>query len=319
MIGLALSGGGVRGSYEVGAYLAFKNCHIKFDGICGTSIGAFNAAMLASHKDKELVEFWKDAEVGKILGLDPKLVEKINDGDLDKEFYKLSFEAIKNFIRNKGIKTDGLQDVLEKFSIEDTLRKSDIDFGLVTYRLKDHKPLELFIENITEGSLDSYILASCYLPVFKKKKLEDDSYYFDGGIYDNCPVNMLLENGYDKVYAIDLKAIGVRRKVIDKTKVITISPSQKLSSILSVKKEDITSNIKMGYYDTMKVLKNYPGENYVFKKIPKLYIKILNKRYKDDFNNLLKKVEDSMSKENLPYFAVYSFPKMVRTYLRKKR
>ena len=29
MIGLALSGGSVRGSYEVGAYFAFKKCHIK--------------------------------------------------------------------------------------------------------------------------------------------------------------------------------------------------------------------------------------------------------------------------------------------------
>ena len=319
MIGLALSGGGVRGSYEVGAYLAFRKCHIKFDGIGGTSIGAFNGAMLAAHKDKELIEFWKDAEVGKILGLDPKLVEKINENDLDLEFCKLSFEAIKSFFINKGIKTDGLQEVLEKFCIEDTLRKSNIDFGLVTYRMKDHKPLELFIDNITEGSLDSYILASCYLPVFKKKKLEDDSYYFDGGIYDNCPVNMLLEKGYDKVYAVDLKSIGFRRKVIDKTKVITISPSQKLSSLLSVKKEDITSNIKMGYYDTLKVLKNYPGDNYIFKKIPKWYLKILNKRYAEDFDNLLKKVEKAMDKENLSYFKVYNFPKMVRIYLRKKR
>ena len=41
MIGLALSGGGVKGSYQIGAYLAFKKCHIKFKGITGTSIGAF--------------------------------------------------------------------------------------------------------------------------------------------------------------------------------------------------------------------------------------------------------------------------------------
>ena len=40
MVGLALAGGGVKGSYQIGAYMAFKKCHIKFDGVCGTSIGS---------------------------------------------------------------------------------------------------------------------------------------------------------------------------------------------------------------------------------------------------------------------------------------
>ena len=30
MVGLALAGGGVKGSYQIGAYMAFKKCHIKF-------------------------------------------------------------------------------------------------------------------------------------------------------------------------------------------------------------------------------------------------------------------------------------------------
>ena len=29
MTGLVLAGGGVKGSYQVGSYLAFKKCHIK--------------------------------------------------------------------------------------------------------------------------------------------------------------------------------------------------------------------------------------------------------------------------------------------------
>ena len=43
MIGLALAGGGVRGAYQIGVYLALKKSHIKIDGFVGTSIGAFNA------------------------------------------------------------------------------------------------------------------------------------------------------------------------------------------------------------------------------------------------------------------------------------
>ena len=48
MIGLVLSGGGVKGAYQVGSYFAFKKCHIKIDGIVGCSIGSFNAAMIAA-------------------------------------------------------------------------------------------------------------------------------------------------------------------------------------------------------------------------------------------------------------------------------
>ena len=32
------------------------------------------------------------------------------------------------------------------------------------------------------------------------EKLEENSYYFDGGIYDNCAVNMLLKKwGYKEI------------------------------------------------------------------------------------------------------------------------
>ena len=61
MTGLVLAGGGVKGSYQVGAYLAFKKCGIKINGVVGTSIGSFNAALIASGMEKELYEFWKNA------------------------------------------------------------------------------------------------------------------------------------------------------------------------------------------------------------------------------------------------------------------
>ena len=67
MTGLVLAGGGVKGSYQVGSYLAFKKCHIKIDGVVGTSIGSFNAALIVSGMEKELYEFWRDVDVGSLL------------------------------------------------------------------------------------------------------------------------------------------------------------------------------------------------------------------------------------------------------------
>lgn len=314
MIGLALSGGGVKGSYQVGAYYAFKKCGIKFDGICGTSIGSFNGAMIVAHQEKELLNFWQNADVGNILGLDPKLVKKINEEEIDLEFYKLSFTAIKKIFENKGISIDGLQEVLATYNIEEKVRSSNVEFGLTTFRMKDRKALELFVSDMKEGSLNNYIIASCYLPLFKPEKLEDDSYFFDGGIHDNCPANMLLNKGYDQVYAVDLGAIGIRKKYIDESKVVVISPSRKISSILSVSQDEILDNIKLGYYDTLKVLKKYQGNKFIFKNIPKWYSKKICKKYNVELQDIIKNIEHFMEKDKLTYYKIYNIPKVLKLY-----
>ncbi|MBQ6841518.1 MAG: patatin-like phospholipase family protein [Bacilli bacterium] len=328
MVGLTLSGGGVKGSYQIGAYLAFKKCHIKFDGITGTSIGAFNGAVLACHMESELLSFWENVDVGTLLGFDEDYVkkEKLNQKDL--EYFLLKIDNLIDILKNKGISIDGLQKVLEDFNLEDKLRKSNVDFGLSTLRLKDGKPLNLFVEDIPNGSLNNYIIASCYLPIFKKEKLEDDSYFFDGGIHNYCPVNMLLDKGYKKVYAIDLKAIGISQIVKDKTKVIYIKPSRKLSSMITLDKDKINDNIKMGYYDTLRVLKRYDGKEYCFKRKSNLYYKLITSKVSEKTLALaygffgecskkdlvIKSIEYLFRKENKTYYDVYNIAREIRKY-----
>lgn len=328
-IGLALAGGGVKGSYQIGAYYAFKKCHIKFDCVCGTSIGSFNAAMIVANMEKELLDFWNNADIGKILGYDKKYVDLVNKENKDEiELLKLGFENFSKILKNKGISIDGLEKTLKDFNLEEKIRNSKTDFGLITYRLKDLKPLELFKDDMRKGSINNYIISSCYLPVFKMEKLEDDSYYFDGGIYDNCPANMMLKKGYDKVYRVELKGMGFKKKLIDKNKVVTIVPTRKLSSTLTVNKKAIHENIQIGYYDTLKVLKGYPGERYIFKKCPSWYYNFVLKnvsskdilKYKTLLNAdsneklVIKIVEYAMQKEDVTYFNIYSLNKMIKKY-----
>lgn len=331
MIGLALAGGGVKGSYQIGAYYAFKKCHIKFDGIVGTSIGAFNGAMIAAHKEKELLAFWQNADSGKLLNMDPKWVEKIKEEKFDFDFWQLSFKEMKRFLTNKGISIDNLQDFLESYHLEEALKKSNIEFGLSTYRFKDHKPLDIFFSGMRPGSVNNYIMSSCYLPIFKREKLEDDSYYFDGGIYNYAPYNMLLKKEYDKVYSIELKAIGIKQIPLDTSKVIIISPSRRLSSMISINEKAIRENIAIGYYDTLKVLKNYDGYKFIFKKKDSHFFNKLNSNIKKDEYRLIKSflgaksdkemiikaTEYLMKKSNMTYYKVYSLPKMIR-HLRKR-
>jgi NTE family protein len=62
---LVLQGGGSLGAYECGVYKTLAKHKIKFDIVSGTSIGALNAAIIASHNyesmkisTKELENFW---------------------------------------------------------------------------------------------------------------------------------------------------------------------------------------------------------------------------------------------------------------------
>ena len=325
MTGLVLAGGGVKGAYQIGAYLAFKKCHIKIDGVVGTSIGSFNGALIASGMELELYNFWKNADIGELLNFNQKYIKSVNDKDIFKSLI-YGIEQMTLIIKDKGIKNDNLRKLLSEMIDEKKIRNSKMDYGLVTVRVKDLKPLYLFKEDMLEGKIPEYILASCNLPVFKKDTFIDNKYYIDGGFYDINPVNMLLKKGYDKVYSVEIQGIGFSRKAIDKNKVTIIKPSKFLGSMLSVNKNKIRENIKLGYYDTLKTLKNYDGYNFIFKKYHNFWYNTLAKgineelrekikhyfHCKDNKESIIKALEYIMVKENYTYFEVYSIFKVIR-------
>ncbi|MBQ7030959.1 MAG: patatin-like phospholipase family protein [Bacilli bacterium] len=325
MTGLVLAGGGVKGAYQVGAYLAFKKCGIRLDGVVGTSIGSFNAAMIVSGMDAELYNFWKNVDVGELLNFNTKYTESVNNKDKFKELI-YGIEQMTIIVKNKGINNSNLKDLLKEMIDEEKIRNSYMDYGLVTVRVNDLKPLYLFKEDMKPGKIPEYILASCNLPVFKTEKLIDNKYYIDGGFYDNNPINMLLDKGYKKVYSVEIQGIGFSKKIKDEKKVIKITPSRFLGSTLNVNKKKINENIKLGYYDTLKVLKNYDGYNFIFKKYPKLLYNILArkidkdlykrvKRYfraEDNKELILKALEYTMMKEEITYFNIWGLFKQIK-------
>ncbi len=325
MVGLVLAGGGVKGSYQIGAYLAFKKCGIKVSGVAGTSIGAFNGAMIASGKEKELYNFWFNCNVGELLGLNSKFVDSVNSNQKFKELV-YGIEQMTLIVKKKGIDNVNLKKALDEMIDEEAIFSSPMDYGLVTVRVNDLKPLYLFKEDMKKGKLSEYILASCNLPIFKTTKLIDNKYYIDGGFYDNNPINMLLNKGYDKVYSVEIQGVGFSRKVQDEHKVIRITPSRHLGSTLNVNTSKIKENIKLGYYDTLKILKNYDGYNYIFKKCSPMVYKTLVKKgdkelYKkckkyfkscSDKELIIKCLEYVMLKEDSSYFNVYRVLKQIQ-------
>lgn len=326
MIGLALEGGGTRGSYQVGAYYALKHCHIKINGISGTSIGSFNAAMIASGQAEELLKVWQNVDVSSLLDLDG--FKNMHIVTLNKTFANLV-----KILKNKGIATTKLKKMIIDNINLDKFYNSKIDYGLVTVRLNNLKPVYKYKHEIPRDKLDDYILASCYLPVFKFEKLVDDNYYLDGGFYDNSPANMWLEKDYDKVYVVSLNGIGIKQKPIKKGKLVYIKPSRKLGSILNLNQEQIRDNIRLGYFDTLKIVKNLDGKKFCFKRRKNWYYRLLNhnvdkrtlnriKKFfktEDDKTMILKSLEYIMKLENWSYFRVYTPLEVINNIKKDKK
>mgnify|MGYP000957964851 CR=1 FL=1 len=123
----------------------------------------------------------------------------------------------------------------------------------------------------------------------------------DGGVYDNMPVNMLLDRGYKKIIVIDIAGMGLRRKLEKKKDVYLkmIRCSEDLGGTFDFDQEIIQRNIKMGYLDTLRAFQKLQGHYYYFS--PKSFQQLL--RY---FNlDVIYGLETAAKIYNLDRYKIY--------------
>lgn len=278
MIGLALEGGGAKGSYQVGAYKALKELGYKFDYIVGTSIGAINGVIFAQHDEEIAERVWSDIKYSTVVAADDKRIQRFINEDLTFSNLKEKFELIKEVVSEGGFDTTPFKELLEQYVDEEKLRRSDIRFGLVTVDLSNMKPIEVFIEDMEPGSLKQYLYASSNLPIFRQEPI-DGRYLIDGGFYSNNPVKM-IEDKCDEVINILLYPNRLLHLTSAGKNVKTIMPREKLADIMNFNSVDARYGIELGYHDTYKYFQNLlgdkyyiidPGEEYSLNYIAKLY------------------------------------------------
>jgi predicted acylesterase/phospholipase RssA len=73
MKALVLTGGGARGAYEAGVIQGLTDAQETFDLVCGTSIGAINAAFYAQNLLPELEQTWKNIASQNIISPSPEI------------------------------------------------------------------------------------------------------------------------------------------------------------------------------------------------------------------------------------------------------
>lgn len=263
MLGLALEGGGARGAYHIGAMQACMEEGLSFDAIAGTSIGAINGAMFAQGDYAVARELWLKITSADLFSEEEShFLAMISRGKLSVEGLSYFREKVREALRGGGVDTSRIRAIIEKYVDVDKLLKSPVDFGLVTVSVPDFRPLELFKGQMEPDRVRDYILASASFPGMEQVSIGDKR-YMDGGAYDNCPVNMLIDRGCDTVIAVRTLGLGIYRPPRDKTKtVITIMPSEKLGPIMEFDTAVTRRSIRVGYYDALRQLRHYAGRRY---------------------------------------------------------
>lgn len=260
-LGIALSGGGIRGIAHAGVLKALEENHIKIDVIGGTSAGSLIAVLYAMGYSPYYIYilFKRYAK---------ELVE-ISNGPI--------VSGIGNFMLNKkncfkGLKSGkSLETIYNQIAYKKGIRKiSQIQMPIViptvdimnakeyvfTNRIpeSEKKNKEQYITDVTVGRA---VRASSSFPaVFMPCEFGGHA-FMDGGALDNIPVHEVKKQGADKVIAVkfDADPIDENSNIMDIVmKTIDIMGSK--ISEESLEMSDYVLNVytdKVGLLDTQKL------------------------------------------------------------------
>lgn len=185
-LGLALSGGGIRGIAHAGVLKAFEDNNIKIDVIGGTSSGGIIAALYAMGYSPYYIYVLFERYSKKISG---KRIENI--------FNQIAY--------NKNVKK--IKDIKMPIAIP-AVDISDTNKYIFTNNIPNKENLN-YIDDISVGK--AIRATSCFPGVFKPVTYKNHM-FLDGGILDNVPVEEVKKQGATKVIAVNFAADTVDEK-----------------------------------------------------------------------------------------------------------
>jgi NTE family protein len=209
-IGLALSGGGARGSAHIGVIKALEELNVPIDYIAGTSMGAiiggiYAAGYNADELEQILVEMNWTAAISDSL---PRREHTMRKKALDSEFL-IPFRI--------GLNKGGIQlplGMVEGQHLDQVFHRillpaqgiSDFDQLPIPFRAVATDLVTGEEVVLSGGSLADSLRASMSVPgVFAPVKI-DGLMLVDGGMVNNLPINVVRDMGADIVIAVDISS-----------------------------------------------------------------------------------------------------------------
>lgn len=274
---LILSGGGSRGAYQIGVWQALRELGEPIQMVVGASVGALNGAMVAQGDFDAAWELWRKVETTKVfdLPLDEGLPLNRKRAAALRLFGKAA-------VSQGGAGTQALTRLLSNTLDEEKIRASSVRLGLVTVELGGMKPHQLWIDQIPQGKLVDYLVASSSLfPAIRPHQI-GGKLFIDGGYQDNLPCRLALKGKPDRLIVVHLEAPGRLWKVDGgaKCQLVLIDPYWDLGDVLLFDPERSRKNMRLGYLDAMRAFHVYDGRAFAFVKGT---LRLVGRRYYQRF------------------------------------
>ena len=205
---LVLQGGGALGAYQAGVYQALSEGGVAPDWVIGTSIGAINGALIAGNKPENrlarLHEFWEGvgsgssfaetwtaALFGNSLGNMNTIARGISG------FFEPNPRAVFGVNYPVGLEqasyytTDPLKATLARLVDFEHLngRHTRLTVGAVNVRTSELR----YFDSREMDLRPAHVMASGALPPAFPAVCIDGEPYWDGGVYSNTPIEVVLD------------------------------------------------------------------------------------------------------------------------------
>lgn len=226
-IGLALSGGGIKGLCHAGALKALEEYGVKPDIISGVSAGSIVGALYADgYSPEEISGFFRNVTFREMASIE------MNAG-------LFNINEFENFLKERLH-----AETFEELKIPLKIVATNLDNGAIV--------------TFSKGKLLEKIIASCSLPVLFAPKKIDNVNYVDGGVLKNFPVST-LRNECDLLIGINASPIVAADYKLNIKNVIMRSYHFMMKSNIIQDKEMCDVLIEptdMGNYETFDVEKS---------------------------------------------------------------
>lgn len=196
-VGLVLSGGAAKGIAHVGVLKALEENNIPVDYIVGTSMGGIIAGCYAAGMSPEEIEqmVLSDQFLGWVNGSSEKGYNYFyHQADKNPGFItlNLALDSTLNLQFNSSLANDvSLNFALaEKMAQASAISRNNFDSLFVPLRVV---AADIFTQNeviLSKGNLSDALRATQTVPFFYHPIRVDGKYLFDGGVYNNFPVDV---------------------------------------------------------------------------------------------------------------------------------
>lgn len=268
-LGLCLSGGGAKGPYQIGVLKAMQELNIfqEVDAISGASIGSVNAVFIATTPLDNVKAIWFDMPKDP-LPREKSLVEQERTGQLkimERGIYsleRLDELLIDNIDFKKGFEKDIFISVSES---------GDKNTGFIElirsyvnhYLLHNSRSHYVNLKKVDELLAREVIQASCSIPIVFSPRVIGDKKYYDGGVFDNTPVQPLIDSGCDEIIVIDIGQSHNRKnfkKLYPNIKIHHLVSKHDLGESLDFSNDHSKKLYKYGYDEGSEFFKDFKIE-----------------------------------------------------------